>query len=85
MPDDSITPSEQLRQIIRRSPLSINYMAKLAGICNDSLYRFVGGHGDLSMETIDKLSPILGLSVRNCGIDAELAKTSPKKGRPRRA
>lgn len=82
MSDDSKTPSEQLRQIIRRSPLSITHMARLAGISKNTIHAYISHRNSMQMKIVDRLAPVLGIGMISDGRDCRLAKTSPKKGRP---
>ena len=55
--------SDQLRRIINDSELSRNQICLAAGIDPSHLHRFYHGSGRLSNDTIDRLAPVLKLTL----------------------
>lgn len=58
------TASEVLRQAIQDSGMSQNELARLTGVEQASISRFTRGERDLSLGSVDRLLPILGLELR---------------------
>lgn len=79
----SMKPSDQVKQIIQDSPLTAYRISKLAGLRNSVLSLFLSGDRTITLDTLDALAPILGLSVESNGQDKKLAADAPKPGRPR--
>ena len=57
--------SDQLRRFIAESDLSRNQICIAAEIDPSHLHRFVHGTGRLTNETIDRLTAVLGLKLKN--------------------
>jgi transcriptional regulator with XRE-family HTH domain len=86
-----MTISEQLRDAIKRSGLSLNQIANLTGLGQPALWRFVSDdpdtHRDIRLErTADKLAAFFKLGL---ALLPEKTKTKPKAklptvSRPRR-
>jgi transcriptional regulator with XRE-family HTH domain len=74
-------PSEQLKQVIRQSPLTTYRIAKLAGIRGSVLSLFLSGKRTITVETMDALAEVLGLSIHADGRDRRAALDAPKPGR----
>jgi transcriptional regulator with XRE-family HTH domain len=55
--------SDQLRRIIDDSELSRNQICLAAGIDPSHLHRFFHGRGAISNHVIDRLAPVLKLTV----------------------
>ena len=53
--------SDQLRRLVRESPVSRYQIAKDTGIAESTLSVFIRGERGLSIESIDKLYEYLGL------------------------
>ncbi|MFG0318028.1 MAG: helix-turn-helix domain-containing protein [Planctomycetota bacterium JB042] len=51
-----------LRQAIAAYP-SRNLLARESGVDKGAISRFVNGHSTLTLETVDKLVPVLGLKL----------------------
>ena len=77
-------PSEQVRQIIRNSPLSAYRLAVLAGIRPSMLTLFLSGKRSITLGTLDAIAPHLGLTIKGNGRDRRLAVSARKPGRPAR-
>ncbi|MEI8194767.1 MAG: helix-turn-helix transcriptional regulator [Phycisphaerae bacterium] len=75
-------PSEQTRRIIQRSPLTPYRLAKLAGVSEAALSLFLNGKRTITLETLDALAPVLGLTIAGDGRDTKLAESAPLPGRP---
>lgn len=54
---------EQLRAAIAASGMSRYRLAKLSGVGESSLSRFMAGSGGLSIDSIDRLWRVLGLRI----------------------
>lgn len=57
------TVREQLLAIIADSGLSPYEIAKQSGVERSALSRFINGKGGLTVESLEKLSPVLGLKL----------------------
>lgn len=57
-------PDAQLRQAIADSGMSINALAKLAGISQPALQRYAAGNRDLYWASVVKLAVALGMEWR---------------------
>jgi len=57
------TVSDQLRQAIQQSDLTIYALAKLTGISSQQISRFAKGERSLTLEVFDKLAATLGLQL----------------------
>ena len=55
--------SDQIRDAVDASGLSRYAICKAIGFPESSMSRFMTGKGGLSMDTLDKLAELLGLSV----------------------
>jgi transcriptional regulator with XRE-family HTH domain len=55
--------SDQIREAIDASGMSRYAICKAIGITQGVMSRFMHGRGGLSLETIDKLAELLGLTV----------------------
>ncbi len=75
-------PSKQLKRIIEQSPLTPYRIAKLAGASEAALSLFLNGKRTITLDTLDTLAPVLGLSIQSDGRDNKLATDAPKPGRP---
>lgn len=58
-----MSPSQQLQKIILKSGLSRYEICKRAGVQQSALSLFLSGKRGLTTETLDKLAPILGLTI----------------------
>jgi len=56
-------PSDQLRAIIENCGLSRYELSKRAGLQQSALSRFMAGTVGLSLDSLDRLAPVLGLSI----------------------
>ncbi|MCL4190692.1 MAG: helix-turn-helix domain-containing protein [Thermoguttaceae bacterium] len=56
-------PSEQLREIIRDCGMTRYELACRSGVQQSALSRFMAGTVGLSLESLDRLAPVLGLSI----------------------
>jgi transcriptional regulator with XRE-family HTH domain len=56
--------SDQIRQAIDASGMSRYAICKAVGMTQGAMSRFMNGKGGLSVETIDKLAALLGLTVK---------------------
>jgi DNA-binding phage protein len=56
--------SDQLREAVRRCGKSRYRISQETGITQAQLSRFVNGHADLALATIDKLIECLGLKIK---------------------
>jgi transcriptional regulator with XRE-family HTH domain len=54
---------EQIRVAIQSSDLSAYELAKRSGVDKASLSRFIAGERSLSLESIEKLAPVLDLKI----------------------
>jgi transcriptional regulator with XRE-family HTH domain len=54
---------EQLRAAIAASGMTRYRLARLSGVCESSLSRFMAGSGGLSIDSIDRLWMVLGLRI----------------------
>jgi plasmid maintenance system antidote protein VapI len=61
MNDTGLTP--QLRTAIRESPLTGYRLARLAGVSESSICRFLHGKGGLSLKVIDRIWRVLDLHI----------------------
>jgi len=57
------TISQQIRQAITDSPMSMYALAEAAGVQRSMLTRFMAGEVGLTLNTVDKLAPLLGLKI----------------------
>jgi DNA-binding phage protein len=71
--------SDQLRTIVDRSDLSIYRIEREAGLARGALLRFVSGETSLKLESVDRLSAVLGLRL------IEVERRQPSKVGNRRA
>ena len=55
--------SEQLRQMILDSGLSVYRVAKDSGVPQPVLHRFVAGERDIYLETADRLTAYFGVKL----------------------
>jgi transcriptional regulator with XRE-family HTH domain len=55
--------SEQLRELIDASGRSRYSICKATGIAEPAMSRFMNGKGGLSLEAIDKVADLLGLTL----------------------
>jgi plasmid maintenance system antidote protein VapI len=58
------TLADVLRRAMSETGLSVNALAKAAGIAQPVLYRFVTGERDLTLRTAQKLADYFGLELR---------------------
>jgi predicted transcriptional regulator len=58
------TVTDQLKQTIADSGLSVYKLAKESGVPQPVLHRFMAGEQDLKLATVDKLAGYLGLRLR---------------------
>ncbi len=58
------TLSAQLREIIESAGISRYRLAKESGVDAGQLCRFIKGNGRLSMESLDSIGSVLGLSFQ---------------------
>ncbi|CAD77449.1 MAG TPA: XRE family transcriptional regulator [Rhodopirellula baltica] len=70
--------SQQVREIVQQSQTSPSAIAKAAGINQSAMSRFMND-GSLTMEKLDRLAKVLGVSVTT---DVSLIPRPPEKGRP---
>jgi ribosome-binding protein aMBF1 (putative translation factor) len=61
--DTMATVSETIRQAIRKSPMSCYQIAKQAKMSESQLSRFLSGQSGLTIATLDRLAPVLGLKL----------------------
>lgn len=61
MTDIGLTP--QLRKAIQESPLTGYRLAKLSGVSESSICRFLHGKGGLSLKVIDRIWQVLDLHI----------------------
>lgn len=61
--DETPRFSDQIRAAIAASDITRYRICKTIGLPESSLSRFMAGRAGLSLETIDKLAELLGLSV----------------------
>jgi transcriptional regulator with XRE-family HTH domain len=88
--DDAMNISEQVRIAIKQCGVKSNRLAKLAGVDTAVLWRFLtddlNERRTITMETLDKLAPVLGLSILTNKAKArqlrKLAAELPSPGRP---
>ena len=59
----SDTISEQLRNAIRGSGLTVYELAKQTGISSGQLYRFINGDRELRSSTMDELAAFFGMRL----------------------
>jgi len=57
------TVTDEIRTAIQKSHLSRYEIAKRSGVTEGSLSRFMNRKTSLSLESIEKLAPVLGLQV----------------------
>jgi transcriptional regulator with XRE-family HTH domain len=55
--------SDQLREAIRNSGMTVYFIAKASGVDKAVLSRFLNGKAAMSMASIDQLCPVLGLRL----------------------
>lgn len=60
--------SEQMRQAIDRSGISMPRLAELSGVDKSIIWRFAMG-GQASTKTLDRLAPVLGWRLKVDGED----------------
>lgn len=53
----------QLREVIERSGLSVNHIAKEAGVSQAALCLFVNGKRGITLATASKIATVLGLHL----------------------
>ena len=58
-----MTLSEDLRERMKNSGLTVYMLAKLSGTSTDALYRFVKGERTLQLKTVDKLAAAMQLEL----------------------
>jgi transcriptional regulator with XRE-family HTH domain len=56
--------SEQVRDAVERSELSRYAICKAIGLDQSAMSRFMSGERGLSLEVLDRLGVLLGLSIR---------------------
>lgn len=61
--DETPRFSDQIRAAIAASDITRYRICKKIGLPESSMSRFMAGRAGLSLETIDKLAELLGLSV----------------------
>jgi plasmid maintenance system antidote protein VapI len=69
-------PSDQIRQAIEGSKLTRYAIAKATGVPESTLSKFVNGKFGLTLDTVDRLSGVLGLSVV---VKHQATKATPKR------
>jgi predicted transcriptional regulator len=55
--------TEQIRQEIRDSGMSIYRIAQLAGVTAPQIHRFLSGQRGLSLEVLDKICSVINMKV----------------------
>jgi plasmid maintenance system antidote protein VapI len=70
-----IKPSDQIRQAIAASELTRYRIAQLSGVPQSTLSKFVNGKGGLTLDTLDRLSAVMGLGVV---VEAKATKATPR-------
>jgi transcriptional regulator with XRE-family HTH domain len=68
-------PSNQLRAIIADCGITRYELSKLTGVQQAALSRFMAGHVGLTLATLDRLAPVLGLKI------VTTPQPRPKKGK----
>ena len=63
--------SEQLRQAIRDSGLSLYGLGRQSGVNDGALSRFMRGERDLTTRSVDRLCKSLGLELRESKREGE--------------
>jgi plasmid maintenance system antidote protein VapI len=58
------TIAEELRRKVRECGLSVNAVAKAAGVAQPVLHRFMTGERDLTLSTAQRLADHFGLELR---------------------
>ena len=58
-----MTPTDQLRRIIQTCGMTRAELARLSGVAESVLSRFVNGETDMSMGNIDKLATVLKIDL----------------------
>jgi hypothetical protein len=84
--------TERLKAAIKRandSGLSLNEIAKLAGIATPQLWHFMKDNRDIRLATADSLAAILGMELCEpripiAGTKAKVSKKTASQNRPRR-
>lgn len=56
-------PSDQLRKIIERAGITRYELAKRTGVQQSALSRFMAGSVGLTLDSIDRMAPVLGLKI----------------------
>lgn len=56
-------PSDQLRKIIERAGITRYELAKRTGVQQSALSRFMAGSVGLTLESIDRMAPVLRLKI----------------------
>jgi transcriptional regulator with XRE-family HTH domain len=55
--------TNQIRTAIERSGLTRYGIAKASGVAQSALSRFVSGKGSLTLSSLERLAPVLGLRI----------------------
>ena len=55
--------SDQIRDVVNASGLSRYAICKAIGFNQGAMSRFMSGKGGMSLETLDRLAELLGLSI----------------------
>lgn len=81
MPPPARTISDQLRDAINDSGLSVRALGKLADVDDGMIHRFLSGERGLTTPTLDKLCRALGLRLTESGRRASPARRpAPARG-----
>ena len=80
-----MAPSETIRRMIERSPLTVARIAELSSISPSVLYRFIQRERTMKLKMLDAIAPFIESSITSAatGRAEREAATAPKPGRPR--
>lgn len=70
--------TQQLRELVNNSPLTLHRICILADVNYGNVYQFIRGHKGLSPKTLDALGEVLGITLKADTAKLEsLAKAAP--------
>ena len=76
--------SEQIRREIKTCGVPLSHIARMAGVPKGNVWNFVEGNRGVSMDVLDALAAVLGLTVKADKSKLRaIAKAAPKAGRPK--
>jgi len=59
-----LSPSEQLRRIIRGSGMSLLELHRETGLQPAAISRFLNGHSSMTMASVDRLAQVIDIHVK---------------------